>query len=128
MLLGRLGYSVIEAPSGMNALAIVEQRSRPSIDLLFTDVIMPELNGKQLSERILEFYPETRVLFTSAYTGNAIVHHGVLNEGVTLLQKPFTPSALANKVREVLDHPPLNSLITELAPLQGSNRVIVSGV
>jgi CheY-like chemotaxis protein len=106
MLLGRLGYSVIEAPNGMNALAIVEQQSRPSIDLLFTDVIMPELNGKQLSERILEFYPETRVLFTSAYTENAIVHQGVLNPGVALLQKPFTPSSLANKVREVLDSPP----------------------
>ncbi len=67
---------------------------------------MPELNGKQLSERILELDPATRVLFTSAYTENAIVHQGVLNQGVALLQKPFTPSALANKVREVLDNSP----------------------
>ena len=103
MLLGRLGYSVIEAPSGMNALAIVEQQSRPSIDLLFTDVIMPELNGKQLSERILEFYPETRVLFTSAYTGNAIVHHGRLDPGVELITKPFSYAELAAKIRTVLE-------------------------
>src|SRR6266850_2815708 len=103
MLLERLGYSVLEAANGLSAIAIVEQRGDKSIDLLFTDVIMPELNGKQLSERILALHPETRVLFTSAYTENAIVHQGVLNKGVALLQKPFTPAAMAHKVREALD-------------------------
>jgi len=73
--------------------------------LLFTDVVMPQMSGKELSERVRALYPHTRILFTSANTGNAIVHQGALNQGVTLLQKPFTPSALAHKLREVLDQP-----------------------
>jgi DNA-binding response OmpR family regulator len=63
------------------------------------------MSGKELSDRIRAIYPRTKILFTSAYTENAIAHQGVLNEGVILLQKPFTPSALASKVREVLDRP-----------------------
>jgi two-component system, cell cycle sensor histidine kinase and response regulator CckA len=59
----------------------------------------------QLSERVQALYPHTRVLFTSAYTENAIIHQGVLNKGLALLQKPFTPSALAQKLRQVLDQP-----------------------
>jgi two-component SAPR family response regulator len=58
-----------------------------------------------LSDRIRTIYPNTKILFTSAYTENAIVRQGILNEGIVLLQKPFTPSALASKVREVLNHP-----------------------
>jgi CheY-like chemotaxis protein len=64
---------------------------------------MPHMSGKELSDRIRTIYPDTKILFTSAYTESAIVHQGMLNEGVTLLQKPFTPAALAHKVREVLD-------------------------
>jgi CheY-like chemotaxis protein len=63
------------------------------------------MNGQELSERVRALYPHTRILFTSAYTENAIVHQGVLDKGVALLQKPFTPSALARKLREVLDQP-----------------------
>jgi len=63
------------------------------------------MSGKELSERVQALYPHTRILFTSAYTENAIVHQGVLNKGVVLLQKPFTPSALAHKLREVLNQP-----------------------
>jgi DNA-binding response OmpR family regulator len=63
------------------------------------------MSGKELSERVRALYPRTRILFTSAYTENAIIHQGVLNKGVALLQKPFTPSALAHKLREVLDQP-----------------------
>ncbi len=105
MLLERLGYSVLAAANGMNALRLVEQRGKESVDLLFTDVVMPQMDGKELSDRVRALHPETKVLFASAYTENAIVHQGVLDPGVALLQKPFTPSALAHKIREVLDRP-----------------------
>jgi PAS domain S-box-containing protein len=104
-LLSRLGYTVLEAANGIEALSPKQQRDIGHIDLLFTDVVMPHMSGKELSERVQALYPHTRVLFTSAYTENAIVHQGVLNKGVALLQKPFTPSALAHKLREVLDQP-----------------------
>jgi len=93
-LLRRLGYTVLAAANGIEALSLKQQRGIGHIDLLFTDVVMPHMSGKELADRIL---------FTSAYTENAIVHQGVLNEGVALLQKPFTPSALAHKLREVLN-------------------------
>ncbi len=102
-VLRRLGYVVLAADNGVNALSLVEQRGEESIDLLFTDVVMPQLSGKELSDRILASHPKTKTLFTSAYTENAVVHQGMLNPGVALLQKPFTPSTLALKVREVLD-------------------------
>jgi CheY-like chemotaxis protein len=102
-LLKRLGYTVLTAANGLEALSLMQQRNIGHIDLLFTDVIMPHMSGKELSERVRSSYPLTRVLFTSAYTENAIVHQGVLHEGVTLIQKPFTPSGLALKLREVLD-------------------------
>ena len=63
------------------------------------------MSGKELSERVQATYPHTRILFTSAYTESAIAHQGVLSDGLALLQKPFTPSALAQKLREVLDRP-----------------------
>lgn len=102
-LLRRLGYTVITAVNGVEALNLKNKKDIGHIDLLFTDVVMPHMSGKELSDRIRAIYPHTKILFTSAYTESAIVHQGVLNEGVMLLQKPFTPSALAYKVREVLD-------------------------
>jgi CheY-like chemotaxis protein len=63
------------------------------------------MSGKELADRVRALYPHTKILFTSAYTENTIVHQGVLDKGVALLQKPFTPSALAHKLREVLDQP-----------------------
>jgi two-component system cell cycle sensor histidine kinase/response regulator CckA len=102
-LLKRLGYTVLVAANGIEALNIKQQCKVGYIDLLFTDVVMPHMGGKELSERILALSPHTRILFTSAYTANAVVHQGVLNNGVALLQKPFTPSALAHKLREVFD-------------------------
>jgi CheY-like chemotaxis protein len=99
------GYTVLAAANGIEALSLKQQRDSGHIDLLFTDVVMPHMSGKELSERVRALYPHTRILFTSAYTENAIVHQGVLNKGVALLQKPFTPSALAHKLREVLDQP-----------------------
>ena len=105
-LLDRLGYTVLTAANGLEALNLTHQRATGHIDLLFTDVVMPHMSGKELSDRIQALYPRTKILFTSAYTETAIVHQGVLNPGIVLLQKPFTPSALANKVREVLDSAP----------------------
>jgi two-component system, cell cycle sensor histidine kinase and response regulator CckA len=104
-LLRRLGYTVLAAANGIEALSLKQQRDRGHIDLLFTDVVMPHMSGKELADRVQALHPHTRILFTSAYTENAIVHQGVLNPGVALLQKPFTPSALAHKLREVLDQP-----------------------
>jgi PAS domain S-box-containing protein len=104
-LLKGLGYTVLTAANGIEALSVQHERSTGHVDLLFTDVVMPHMNGMELADRVRALYPHTRILFTSAYTENAIVHQGVLNKGVALLQKPFTPSALARKLREVLDQP-----------------------
>jgi PAS domain S-box-containing protein len=102
-LLRRLGYTVWVAAHGLEALSFKQQRNVGHIDLLFTDVVMPHMSGKELADRVRALYPQTKILFTSAYTENAIVHQGVLDQGVALLQKPFTPSALALKMREILD-------------------------
>jgi PAS domain S-box-containing protein len=114
-LLGRLGYTVLAAADGLEALNLKHQRGSGHVDLLFTDVVMPHMSGKELADRVQSLYPHTRVLFTSAYTENAIVHQGVLNKGVALLQKPFTPTALARKVRDILDQPQAPKPDAELA-------------
>jgi len=103
LLLQRLGYAVLVAANGPEALSLTQQPDTERIDLLFTDIVMPQMDGKELSNRIMAIHPNTKVLFTSAYTETAIVHQGVLDPGVSLLQKPFTPAALALKVRELLD-------------------------
>ncbi len=102
-ILAGYGYSVIEAKNGMEALEIAIKGDRFKIDLLVTDVIMPKMGGKELSEKLFEEYPKLKVLYISGYTDNAIDHHGMLDKGVLLLQKPFSPQSLAEKVREVLD-------------------------
>lgn len=104
-LLRRLGYTVLVAADGIEALNLRQTSGSGHIDMLFTDVVMPHMSGKELSDRVRVLYPQTRILFTSAYTENAIEHQSMLNKGAPLLQKPFTPSALANKLREVLDQP-----------------------
>ena len=97
-----LGYRVTVTRSGPEALNALS--SHRDIDLLLTDVIMPGgLNGRQLSDRARAIYPSLKVLYTSGYTENAIVHHGRLDPGVDLLSKPYTRSELATKVRQVLD-------------------------
>ncbi|MDD5260328.1 MAG: ATP-binding protein [Methylacidiphilales bacterium] len=105
VLLARLGYTVFTAADGNEALKLMQRRDIKRIDLLFTDVVMPHMTGQELSERVVALYPGVKILFTSAYTENAIVHQGVLDKGAVLLQKPFTPSDLARKLREVLDQP-----------------------
>ncbi len=101
-VLGSNGYEVMEARDGREALEIADRHKGP-IDLLLTDVIMPEISGKDLASCLVEKYPEAKVLFMSGYTENAIVHHGVLDAGTAFLQKPFRVEALAQKVRELLD-------------------------
>ena len=104
-LLRRLGYTVLQAANGIEALSLQQQRDVGHVDLLFTDVVMPHMSGKELSDRVRSLYSHTRILFTSAYTENAIVHQGVLDPGVAFLAKPYTPGILARKLREVLDAP-----------------------
>jgi len=103
ILLQRLGYTVLSAPNGIEALRLIKESEVGNIDLLLTDVIMPQMGGKELAEQVREFSPNIRILFTSGYAEGAIVHHGVFSKGTTFLQKPFAPSALAHKLREALD-------------------------
>ena len=102
-LLRRLGYTVLAAANGVEALSLKQQNDTGHVDLLLTDVVMPHMSGRELADRVRALFPQTRILFTSAYTENAIAQQGGLDKGVALLQKPFTPSALARKVREMLD-------------------------
>jgi PAS domain S-box-containing protein len=101
-LLVRQGYTVLSAKNGMEALEILGGHGG-EIDLLLTDVVMPEMNGKELYSKVAEKHAAIRVLYMSGYTDNVIAHHGVLDEGVDFIQKPFTIRALAEKVREVID-------------------------
>jgi PAS domain S-box-containing protein len=98
------GYTVIEAGDGAEALQLAQAHRGP-IHLLLTDVIMPGMNGRELAGELLPRRPEMRVLYMSGYTENAIGHNGMLDEGINLLQKPFTLAAMKAKVREVLDTP-----------------------
>ena len=103
MILTEQGYSVLVAGYGQQALEVCDQFDDP-IDLLLTDVIMPGgMNGRDLADRLKPRYPDMRVLYMSGYTENTIIHHGVLDESLELLQKPFTLDVLARRVRAVLD-------------------------
>jgi CheY-like chemotaxis protein len=102
-LLRRLGYKVLCAPDGVEALKITNQQDIGHIDLLFTDIVMPQMSGIELSKRTRQVHPDSKILFTSAYTERAIANQGVLDPTIDLLPKPFSPSILAHKIRSVLD-------------------------
>jgi CheY-like chemotaxis protein len=101
------GYTVLEALDVEHALRIARGESQ-RIDLLLTDVVMPIMNGRRLAERVRRLHTETKILYMSGYTDDAIVRHGVLDRGAAFLQKPFTPTELLSKVQEVLECPSLS--------------------
>ncbi|MEW6778167.1 MAG: PAS domain S-box protein, partial [Bdellovibrionota bacterium] len=103
--LSELGYTVLVAESADQALSLAE-RHDGEIDLLLTDVILPRTNGARIAERVKALRPLAKVLFTSGYTDDMIAPHGVLEEGMHFLSKPFSPDQLARKIRELLDAPP----------------------
>ncbi len=103
-ILGGCGYQILEARHAGEALVIAERHPGP-IHMLLTDVVMPHMSGVELAARLVPLRPETKVLFISGYTGDAIVEHGISEEDTAFLSKPFSPHDLAAKVREVLGPP-----------------------
>jgi two-component system cell cycle sensor histidine kinase/response regulator CckA len=97
------GYKVLEATNGHEAIGIARENVQEKIDLLLSDVVMPHMGGRELVKRMKTLHSEVRVLFISGYTEHAITYHAGLKPGTPFLQKPFSPTALAKKVREVLD-------------------------
>ena len=102
IMLGRLGYKVLVASTPGEAIRLVREHDG-DIHLLMTDVVMPEMNGRELAMKIVKIYPNLKRLYTSGYTVDVIAHHGALDESTHFIQKPFTLQALALKVREAID-------------------------
>jgi CheY-like chemotaxis protein len=97
-----LGYRVYDAQDGDEAISVCKKKER--IDMLITDVVMPGMSGRELADNLQLKYKDMKVLFISGYTDDAIGQHGVLDEEISFLQKPFTPQRLAKKIRMVLDN------------------------
>ncbi len=112
------GYDVLSSANGLQALQLVEGLNRP-VDLVLTDVVMPKLSGRELSERITALQPAAKVLFMSGYTNDAVVNHGILDGDTWFIQKPFTLESLVRRVREVLD--------SEEAPANLTRNIELSG-
>ena len=124
------GYSVIDAADGAAAIRLSQAHQGP-IHLLLTDVIMPGMNGRELANQVSPSRPDMKVLYMSGYTENHIGHNGTLDEGITLLQKPFTLPALQAKVREVLDTPPpkeiqMSARLAQTVPIARTRNKISS--
>lgn len=97
------GYHVLEASNGLEALKTAKKHDEDPIHLLLTDVVMPQMGGKELAEQLMNLGRGIKILFTSGYTDNVAIQHGLLNPDIAFLEKPFTPFGLTRKVREVLD-------------------------
>jgi DNA-binding NtrC family response regulator len=115
--LRELGYSVVQAENAAQALEQLELQ--PSVSMLFTDVVMPDVNGRRLAEEAVRRSPGLKVLYTTGYTRNAVIHDGTLDPGVAFLPKPFSLDALARKVRQVLDGDGANRSANESQPARG---------
>jgi CheY-like chemotaxis protein len=96
------GYTVLEASSGMEALQLSTDHPGP-IHLLITDLVMPQMSGRELAERIIQSRPALKLLYMSGYTNDAIIRHGISELDAAFLEKPFVPAALLERVRDVLD-------------------------
>jgi CheY-like chemotaxis protein len=94
------GYTVLEAEAGEEA---VETARTVPVDLVLTDMVLPGIGGSEIAARILKIHPDAKVLYTSGYTDDVIIRRGLIERGAAFLEKPFTPNALARKVREILD-------------------------
>lgn len=101
-MLEKFGYNVLTAEKPNEALQLAEEYGR-SIQLLITDVVMPEMNGRDLALQIAEYNPDLKILYMSGYTADVVSHHGILDEDVLFIQKPFSLRDLAEKVREALE-------------------------
>lgn len=99
------GYKVLQANNGEEGLRVVRDLEGQSIRLVITDVIMPLMGGKMMTELLKKTYPDLKILFTSGYTDAIVTHHGILEAGVEFLSKPYTLETLTRKVREMLDTP-----------------------
>ena len=97
------GYLVLTSNDPNEAIDLARQLT-PTLDLLITDIVMPKMNGRELASAIAEIHPDAGILYMSGYSSNVVVHQGKLDEGITLLQKPFTPRALQQMVREAIDN------------------------
>ena len=106
--LAHAGYRVLAAPHAAAALELLRDDGI-GIDLLLTDLVLPGMSGAELAARVIEQRPGTRVLYVSGFEDGTIGRHGVLEAGVVLLAKPFTPSSLRRRVRDVLDAKPASS-------------------
>jgi CheY-like chemotaxis protein len=96
------GYSVLQAGDGPSALEVLRRHKGP-VDLLLTDVVMPGMSGREVAQAVTQMRPGTHVVYMSGYTGSVIDHHGILEDGVAFLQKPFTADDLGRTIRSLLD-------------------------
>ncbi|MCX6899921.1 MAG: response regulator [Verrucomicrobia bacterium] len=101
-LLREAGYAVLEARNGTDALRVLQEQASRKIDIMVTDVIMPQMGGKELADQLKRLRPNTRILFVSGYTGDALDNSGVLQTGAAFLEKPFSAARLTQKIREVM--------------------------
>lgn len=101
-MLKKIGYKVVTAETPLNALSFCEKENM-RIDILLTDVVMPKMSGKELKDKIKAIRPDIKVLFMSGYTADVILHHGVTDEAVYFVQKPFSLNDLARKIRDAIE-------------------------